>query len=399
MPSHVRRAAGGGAGATGLRGRGVGRRQHPGPPRQHCSPAWGPRSLRGPSARTRGAAGLKGPVPSLGKGSVRIRAVLPASGLPPVTCSRSPCSSPTCPELLDFTSGQARSSHGFPVNSALGGWTLYCHHVTQGFGGDSASRPARVQLRRVQGAEWARARSGDGGRSHSSSAAALASPTPLRGQKATDAAAETTASPSPAHGKGIPAAGQRRSPPAHAGDAARHSAASPRRHAPMNAAPPPTCKRGPSARRPGPPGKLWGAARRALFTTRLRGAAGLLARTRVCVCVWKSLSPRMSGSHVFKIQAHFSEVISGKMLTLITAIKGKYCLSQHKCLFGARLRSTGLFVYVGNSSLGVQRLGSWWAPGGQRAISESPSLSTSVWWPDLLAPGSRMGSEAFAPRG
>lgn len=163
MPSHVRRAAGGGAGATGLRGRGVGRRQRPGPPRQHCSPAWGPRSLRGPSARPRGAAGLKGPVPSLGKGSVRIRAVLPASGPPPVTCSRSPCSSPTCPELLDFTSGQARSSHGFPVNSALGGWTLYCHRLTQGFGGDSASRPARVQLRRVQGAEWARARSGDGG--------------------------------------------------------------------------------------------------------------------------------------------------------------------------------------------------------------------------------------------
>lgn len=147
------------------------------------------------------------------------------------------------------------------------------------------------------------------------------------------------------------------------------------------------------------PGKLWGAARRALFTTRLRGAAGVLARTRACMCVWKSLSPRMSGSHVFKIQAHFSEVISGKMLTLITAIKGKYCLSQHKCLFGARLRSTGLFVYVGNSSLGVQRLGSRWAPGGQRAVSESPSLSTSVWWPDLLAPGSRMGSEAFAPRG
>lgn len=398
MPSHVRRAAGGGAGATGLRGRGVGRRQRPGPPRQHCSPAWGPRSLRGPSARTRGAAGLKGPVPSLGKGSVRIRAVLPASGLPPVTCSRSPCSSPTCPELLDFTSGQARSSHGFPVNSALGGWTLFCHRLTQGFGGDSASRPARVQLRRVQGAEWAWARSGDGERSHSSSAAALASPTPLRGQKATDAAAETTASPSPAHGKGIPAAGQRRSPPAHAGDTARHSAASPRHPAPMNAAPPPTCKRGPSARRPGPRGSF-GGPRAGHCSRRASEARRACSRVHVCACVWKSLSPRMSGSHVFKIQAHFSEVISGKMLTLITAIKGKYCLSQHKCLFGARLRSTGLFVYVGNSSLGVQRLGSWWAPGGQRAVSESPSLSTSVWWPDLLAPGSRMGSEAFAPRG
>lgn len=66
--------------------------------------------------------------------------------------------------------------------------------------------------------------------------------------------------------------------------------------------------------------------------------------TRVCPCVLKSLSPRTSGSHVFKIQAHFSEVISGKMLNLITAIKGKYCLSQHKCLFGTGLKSIGIFV-------------------------------------------------------
>lgn len=285
MPSHVRRAAGGGAGATGLRGRGVGRRQRPGPPRQHCSPTWGPWSLRGPSARTRGAAGLKGPVPSLGKGSVRIRAVLPASGLPPVTCSRSPCSSPTCPELLDFTSGQARSSHGFPVNSALGGWTLHCHRLTQGCGGDSASRPARVQLRRVQGAEWARARSGDGGRSHSSSAAALASPTPLRGQKATDAAAETTASPSPAHGKGIPAAGQRRSPPAHAGDTARHAAASPRGPAPHLQARPLSAQ----ARTPGE--ALGGRAQGTVHDAPPRRGGRARAYTCVRVCLEKPFSP------------------------------------------------------------------------------------------------------------
>lgn len=66
--------------------------------------------------------------------------------------------------------------------------------------------------------------------------------------------------------------------------------------------------------------------------------------TRVCLCVLQSVSSRMSGSHVFKIQAHCSEVISGKMLNLIAAIKRKYCLSQHKCLFGTCLKSIGIFV-------------------------------------------------------
>lgn len=65
---------------------------------------------------------------------------------------------------------------------------------------------------------------------------------------------------------------------------------------------------------------------------------------RVHVCLEKTSPLHMLGSHMFKIQAHFSEVISGKMLNLLTAIKGKHCLSQHKCLSGTRSRRAGIFV-------------------------------------------------------
>lgn len=140
-------------------------------------------------------------------------------------------------------------------------------------------------------------------------------PLTLHGHKAMDEAAETTSSPSPAHGTGT-----------HAAGSASHSAGSLRHHHVAHSHQP---------TRPGHP-RTWPLSRKAqtLLETgplanvgsavhgAVRGTLGVLAGTRVCVRGLESLSPGMSGSHVFQIQAHFSEVISGKMLTLITAIKG-----------------------------------------------------------------------------
>lgn len=172
-------------------------------------------------------------------------------------------------------------------------------------------------------------RSGDSERLHSFSTVALASLSTPRGQKAMDEAAETTSSPSSTHGNSTPTGGHSVTRLlAHSGDTKWHTATSPilpchPRMWPLNTK-----------------------AQTLMRTLPLANAGSVLedACTHVCTRVLKSLSPRMSGSHVFKIQAHFSEVISGKMLTLITAIKGKYCLSQHKRLFGTRLKSTGIFV-------------------------------------------------------
>lgn len=103
---------------------------------------------------------------------------------------------------------------------------------------------------------------------------------------------------------------------AHRGPTMWPAAASPRR--------PPTRERGPSAGKLSPSRKsgrwpTWAGPLTA--PSKVRGAC-LRAGARVCVRGLESPSPGMSGSHVFQIQAHVSEVISGKMLTLITAIKG-----------------------------------------------------------------------------
>lgn len=80
------------------------------------------------------------------------------------------------------------------------------------------------------------------------------------------------------------------------------------------------------------------------------------------VCAPKSRSPRMSGSHVFKIEAHFSEVISGKTWTLITAIKGKYCLGQQKRLFGTCWKRLEYLCESETPACGRER------PGSRRAL-------------------------------
>lgn len=159
----------------------------------------------------------------------------------------------------------------------------------------------------------------------------------------------------------------------------RPAATSPRRLRPRNGAPPP------EARLPEPVGGPGGGACQTAppGVGRARGNAG---------CTRTAFSG-MSGSHVFAGRAHFSGVISGKMLPLITATEGKHGPGQHKCLLGTRACGARVFQPLSRAP-GLSA--SFTGDGG--SAPEAPSPSSSGWWPGLR-PGAWMGPRDCPPRG